>query len=67
MASVVRGLRADEAEFALWQALAARLGLPFNRWARRALNDQLELDESLLREREGVLVDERSGDGGRDG
>lgn len=52
MGSVVRGLRAAEAEFAAWAALAASLGLSFNGWAVRALRDQAELDRALLRERE---------------
>lgn len=48
----IPGVRCSEAEYAAWKAVAAALGLPFNRWARRALNDQLELDRALLAERE---------------
>jgi hypothetical protein len=43
----------------VWKSVAGRLGLPFNRWARRALNEQAELDLALLRERE--LLDPEAG------
>lgn len=52
MASTVSALRASEGEFETWKGVAERLGEPFNRWARRALNEQADLDLALLTERE---------------
>lgn len=53
MASTVTALRASDGELETWKLLAAELGLSFNGWARRALNEQADLDRALLLEREG--------------
>lgn len=52
MPSVVKAFRASPAEFALWREGAALRGLSFNAWARRALNEQADLDRALAREEE---------------
>lgn len=48
--SMVRGVRADAAEWARWRAAAGAQGMPLNAWIRAALGDQAELDEALGRE-----------------
>lgn len=48
MASKVFPIRASEEERQRWGAAAERAGLSFNAWARRALNDRAQLDESLV-------------------
>lgn len=58
MASVkAPGVRCDEVELEAWKAIAERLGVPLNRWARRALNEAAALDAALLREREATGAD----------
>lgn len=52
MSSQVGSLRADDSRFAAWRAMADRLGLSFNAWATRALDEQRDLDEALVKERE---------------
>lgn len=52
MSSQVVALRAADTEIETWKLLAAELGLSFNGWARRALNEQADLDRALLLERE---------------
>lgn len=59
MTSVVRSVRARSEEWSLWSAVAARLGVTLNAWARRALNDQAELDLALLREAEAAAAEGR--------
>lgn len=54
MASVVTALRASDIEIEVWKGIAADLGLSLNGWARRALNEQADLDRALLLEREGA-------------
>jgi hypothetical protein len=58
-------VRCGVVEYAAWCLVARRLGWDFSAWARRALNEQAELDLALLRERE--FVDGGSSDGGRVG
>lgn len=50
VASKVFPLRASELERQAWQRAADGCGLSFNAWARRALNQQADLDEALARE-----------------
>lgn len=47
---MTKGVRAHRSEFVDWAALAHRLGLTFNGWARRAMQEQAALDRALLRE-----------------
>lgn len=55
MASTVTALRAADTEIETWKGVAVELGLSFNGWARRALNEQADLDRALLLEREAGL------------
>lgn len=50
METMTKGVRAHRSEFVDWAALAHRLGLTFNGWARRAMQEQAALDRALLRE-----------------
>jgi hypothetical protein len=49
VASKVFPLRASEEERAEWQAAADAVGLSFNGWARRSLNEQVGFERALVR------------------
>lgn len=44
-------MKASEEERDRWKGVAASAGLSFNAWARRALNEQADLDQADERER----------------
>lgn len=48
MATALKTVRARVEEWERWRLAAG--SEPFNRWIRRALNSQAELDEALARE-----------------
>jgi hypothetical protein len=52
MPSVVRAFRASTQEFDQWRSAAERMGMSFNAWARRALNEQSKLEDAIRREEE---------------
>lgn len=50
-AAVVASIRVSASEKARWFAASAARGLEFSAWARRALNEQVEYEAALERER----------------
>ena len=57
--TVVRSIRAGQAEWDLWASTAGAVGAKsLNAWLRQAANDQAELDLAILREGHGEEADQ---------